>query len=51
MSSKSKVTSLKGKSMMHTGIGKDITKVKVRNSGVNMPATDSKIQSLKARKK
>lgn len=51
MEGKNKLTALKGKSMMNTGGGKDVTKIKVRNSGVNMPATNSKIQSIKARKK
>lgn len=51
MDNKNKITALKGKSMMNTGVGKDVTKIKVRNSGVNMPATNSKIQSIKARKK
>lgn len=51
LGNKSKVTGLKGKSMMNTGTGKDITKIKVKNSGVNMPAANSKPQSLKARTK
>lgn len=51
MDSKSKITGLKGKSIMNTGTGKDITKTKIKNSGVNMPAAKSKPQSLKARNK
>lgn len=48
---KSKLTGLKGKSMMNTGTGKDVTKIKVKNNGANMPASNSKPQSLKARNK
>lgn len=49
LSGKDKITSLKGKSEMNTSAGKDITKIKVKNSGVNMPSTAAKPQSLKAR--
>lgn len=48
---KSKITGLKGKSMMNTGTGKDVTKIKMKDSGANMPASNSKPQSLKARNK
>lgn len=44
-----KITGLKAKSEMNTSAGKDITKIKVKNSGVNMPSTGSKPTSLKAR--
>lgn len=46
---KSMITGLKAKSEMSTNLGKDVTKIKVKNSGVNMPKFDSKPQSLKAR--